>query len=83
MNSVTYIMQLLVGLVSSYRYDKEMVDMTVAKLEAGHLYESIKKKELDHNHVMWILGTRNFFQLRATFASYKQEYSSTINQVTF
>ncbi|KMT17067.1 hypothetical protein BVRB_2g041240 [Beta vulgaris subsp. vulgaris] len=72
--------KLLVGLVSSYRYDKEMVDMTVAKLEAGHLYESIKKKELDHNHVMWILGTRNFFQLRATFASYKQEYSSTINQ---
>lgn len=72
--------KLLVGLVTSYRYDKEMVDMTVAKLEAGHLHESIKKKELDNNHVVWILGTRNFFQLRATFACYKQEYSTTIDQ---
>ncbi|XP_021750687.1 annexin D3-like isoform X1 [Chenopodium quinoa] len=70
----------LVALVSSYRYDKEVVDMNVAKLEAAHLHESIKKKELDHNHVVWILGTRNFFQLRATFACYKQEYSSTIDQ---
>lgn len=76
-------MQLLVGLVSSYRYDKAVVDMTVAKLEAGHLHESIKKKELDHNHIVWIIGTRNFFQLRATFACYKQEYCSSIDEVTF
>ncbi|KAL2898301.1 Annexin D3 [Bienertia sinuspersici] len=72
--------KLLVGLVSSYRYDKELVDMSVAKLEAGHLHEAIQKKELDHDYVVWILGTRNFFQLRATFACYKQDYSSTIDQ---
>ncbi|KNA17071.1 hypothetical protein SOVF_082840 [Spinacia oleracea] len=72
--------KILVRLVSSYRYDKEVVDMTVAKLEATHLHESIKNKELDHNHIVWILGTRNLFQLRATFACYKQEYSSTIHQ---
>ncbi|KAL2898302.1 Annexin D3 [Bienertia sinuspersici] len=72
--------KLLVGLVSSYRYDKDLVDMSVAKLEAGHLHEAIQKKELDHDYVVWILGTRNFFQLRATFACYKQDYSSTIDQ---
>ncbi|CAO2816179.1 unnamed protein product [Amaranthus hypochondriacus] len=72
--------KLLVGLVSSYRYDKAVVDMTVAKLEAGHLHASIKKKELDHNHIVWIIGTRNFFQLRATFACYKQEYCSSIDE---
>ena len=77
------VMQLLVALVSSYRYDKAVVDMTVAKLEAGHLHESIKKKELDHNHIVWNIATRNFFQLRATFACYKQEYSSSIDEVTF
>lgn len=76
-------MQLLLGLVTSYRFDKEVVDANVAKLEAEHLHNAIKKKELDHDHVVWILGTRNFFQLRATFASYKQEYSTSIDEVSF
>lgn len=76
-------MQLLLGLVTSYRFDKEVVDTNVAKLEAEHLHNAIKKKELDHDHVVWILGTRNFFQLRATFASYKQEYSTSIDEVSF
>lgn len=71
--------KLLLGLVSSYRYDKEMVDTNVAKLEAEHLHEAIKKKKLDHDHIVWILGTRNIFQLRATFDCYKQEYSSSID----
>jgi len=75
--------QLLLGLVTSYRFDKEVVDINVAKLEAEHLHDALKKKELDRDHVVWILGTRNFFQLRATFASYKQEYSTSIDEVSF
>eukprot|EP00261_Vitis_vinifera_P032128 XP_019073371.1 PREDICTED: annexin D3 isoform X2 [Vitis vinifera] len=72
--------KLLVGLVSSYRYDKEMVDLNVAKLEAAKLHEAIKKKQLDHDDVVWILSTRNVFQLQATFEFYKQNYGNSIDQ---
>ncbi|KAJ7949327.1 Annexin [Quillaja saponaria] len=70
----------LVGLVSSYRYDKEAVDSEAAKSEAAALHEAIKTKQLDHDHVVWILCTRNFFQLRATFACYRQAYSNPIEE---
>ncbi|PON49552.1 Annexin [Parasponia andersonii] len=72
--------KLLVGLVSSYRYDKEVVDLVVANLEASKLHETIKTKQLDHDHVEWILSTRNFYQLRATFESYKKTYGNPIEQ---
>ncbi|KAK6938090.1 Annexin repeat [Dillenia turbinata] len=66
--------QLLIGLVSSYRHDKDWVDMNVAKLEALHLNEAIEGKQLDHDDVVRILSTKNIYQLRATFDFYK-EYS--------
>ena len=75
--------QLLLGLVSSYRYDRELVDLNVAKSEAAKLHEAIEKKQLDGDEVMWILSTRNFFQLRATFKHYKQNYQVPIYQVQF
>ncbi|RVW12151.1 Annexin D3 [Vitis vinifera] len=71
---------LLLGLVSSYRYDRELVDLNVAKSEAAKLHEAIEKKQLDRDEVMWILSTRNFFQLRATFKHYKQNYQVPIYQ---
>lgn len=73
--------QLLVGLVSSYRHDKESVDVDVAKSEAEKLHKAIERKELDHDDVMLILATRSFFQLRATFRCYKQTYEVTIDKV--
>ncbi|PON49554.1 Annexin [Parasponia andersonii] len=72
--------KLLVGLVSSYRYDKEVVDLVVANSEASKLHEAIKTKQLDHDNVIWILSTRNFYQLRATFESYKMTYGNPIEQ---
>ncbi|XP_054810891.1 annexin D3-like isoform X2 [Prosopis cineraria] len=72
--------RLLVGLVSSYRYDKEVVDPEAAMLEAARLNEAINKKQLDHDDVFWILSTRNVFQLRATFAYYKQLYGNPLEQ---
>lgn len=69
------------GLVSSYRYDKEMVDFNVADLEAVRLREAIERKELDHDDILWILTTRNVFQLRATFQVYEQNYGHSIDQV--
>ncbi|XP_034704053.1 annexin D3-like [Vitis riparia] len=71
---------LVVGLVSSYRHDRELVDFNLAKSEAAKLHEVIEKKQLDHDDVVWILTTRNFFQLRETFVCYKQSYEVAIDQ---
>uniref|UniRef100_F6HB42 Annexin D3 n=2 Tax=Vitis vinifera TaxID=29760 RepID=F6HB42_VITVI len=80
-NISTSLQKLLVGLVSSYRHDRELVDFNLAKSEATKLHEAIEKKQLDHDDVVWIMTTRNFFQLRATFVCYKQSYEVAIDQV--
>ncbi|MED6205302.1 hypothetical protein PIB30_016487 [Stylosanthes scabra] len=72
--------KILVGLVSSYRYDKVIANLEVAKAEASKLHEAIMKKKLDDDHIVWILSTRNVFQLRETFACYKQLYGNTLEQ---
>ncbi|XP_042490966.1 annexin D3 [Macadamia integrifolia] len=72
--------KLLLGLVSSYRYDRELVDANVADSEASVLHDAIEKKQLDHDEVVWILSTRNTFQLKATFECYKQKYGNSIDQ---
>ncbi|OVA13740.1 Annexin [Macleaya cordata] len=72
--------KLLLGLVSSYRYDGEMVDGNVAKLEAAKLRDAIEKKQLDHDDVVLILSTRNIFQLKATFECYRLDYMNPIDQ---
>lgn len=77
------LLQILVGLVSSYRHDKVIINSEVAKSEAEKLHEAIKNKQLDDDHVVLILCTRNFFQLRETFANYKQLYSNAIEEVFF
>ncbi|XP_058734937.1 annexin D3 [Vicia villosa] len=74
------LIKILVGLVSSYRHDKVIVNLEVAKSEAEKLHEAVKNKQLDDDHVVWILCTRNFFQLRETFASYKQLYNNTFEE---
>lgn len=72
--------KILVGLVSSYRYDKELVNSDIANFEAEILHEATETKQLDHDNVVWILSTRNVFQLKATFQCYKQNYGNTIDQ---
>ncbi|XP_062088100.1 annexin D3-like [Humulus lupulus] len=72
--------KLLVGLVTSYRNDKGVVDSVVANSEASTLHEAIKAKQLDDDHVVWILSTRNFYQLRETFKYYKKTYGNSIDQ---
>lgn len=74
--------QLLVGLVSSYRYDEEAVDLVTADSEASSLHEAIQTKKLDEDHVLWIICTRNVHQLRATFECYKKKYGNTIDKVS-
>ncbi|KAL5827222.1 hypothetical protein ACOSQ3_019056 [Xanthoceras sorbifolium] len=72
--------KIFLGLVSSFRYDKEMVYLDVANLEATKLHEAIKAKQLDHDQVVYILATRNFHQLKATFRCYERNYGNSIEQ---
>ncbi|XVF82085.1 hypothetical protein PTKIN_Ptkin16aG0015700 [Pterospermum kingtungense] len=72
--------KILLGLVTSYRYDKELVDVDIANLEADRLHEAIKTKELVHDDVVYILSTRNFSQLRTTFECYKNKHGCPIDK---
>lgn len=72
--------KILVGLVSSYRHNKVTVNLEVAKSEAEKLHEAVNNKKLDDDHFVWILSTRNVFQIRETFASYKQLYGKTFEE---
>ncbi|KAL7204693.1 hypothetical protein ACSBR2_017738 [Camellia fascicularis] len=72
--------KVLVGLVSSYRYDREVVDLNMANSEATKLRDAIERKNLDHDDVVWILSTRNVSQLKATFECYHKNYGNNIYQ---
>ncbi|CAI9090209.1 OLC1v1024937C3 [Oldenlandia corymbosa var. corymbosa] len=72
--------KILVNLVRSYRYDKELVDSDVANSEAARLYEVIKTKKLDEDDFILILSTRNVFQLKETFRFYEKNYGNPIDE---
>ncbi|XP_055816934.1 annexin D3-like isoform X2 [Solanum dulcamara] len=72
--------KILIGLVRSYRYDKELVDPNTANEEAAILREAIRTKQLENDNFLLILSTRNVHQLRATFECYKKNYGFSIDQ---
>ncbi|KAK4739082.1 hypothetical protein R3W88_002779 [Solanum pinnatisectum] len=74
------VQKVLIGLVRSYRYDKELVDPSIANEESAILRETIRTKQLDSDNFLLILSTRNVHQLRATFEYYKQNYGFSIDQ---
>ncbi|CAN4126101.1 unnamed protein product [Withania somnifera] len=74
------VQKLLLSLVSSYRYNKELVDHSKANLEASKLREATRTKQLDCEELVLILSTRNIHQLKATFECYKQNYGFSIDQ---
>ncbi|URE23255.1 Dihydrodipicolinate reductase, N-terminus [Musa troglodytarum] len=69
--------QLLVQLVSSYRYDGEHVDEEIAKSEAAELHDAIRRS---HAEVIRILSTRNKVQLKETFKHYEQNFGIAIDE---
>ncbi|KAJ0038091.1 hypothetical protein Pint_23818 [Pistacia integerrima] len=72
--------KLLLGLVSSFRYDKELVDAELAKSEADVLHHAITSKRFDDDKVVHILSTRNFYQLRLTFECYGYKHANSIEE---
>lgn len=76
-----FILQLLVGLVSTYRYRGEEINASLAQAEAKILHNLIKQKTFDHDEVIRILCTRSKAQLNATFNCYKDEQGTSITKV--
>ncbi|CAN4110469.1 unnamed protein product [Withania somnifera] len=74
------VQKILLSLVSSYRYNKELVDQGTANLEASKLREATRTKQLDCEELVLILSTRNIHQLKATFECYNQNYGFSIDQ---
>ncbi|XP_074566510.1 annexin-like protein RJ4 [Curcuma longa] len=72
--------QLLVSLVSTYRYDGEEIDMGLAHSEAKTIQEAIVEDNFNHSEIIRILSTRSKAQLRATFNHYKDEYGVSITK---
>lgn len=78
---VLILTQLLVPLLSSFRYEGEEVNMTVAKSEAKILHEKILEKAYNHEELIRILTTRSKAQLNATLNYYHNEFGNAINKV--
>ncbi|XP_058085865.1 annexin Gh1-like [Magnolia sinica] len=72
--------KLLVPLVSSYRYEGEEVNMTVAKSEAKILHNKISEKHYSHEELIRILTTRSKAQLNATFNQYNDTFGNPISK---
>lgn len=73
--------QLLVPLVTAYRYEGDEVNMTLAKKEAGILNEKVSDKKYTDEEVIRILSTRSKAQLNATLNHYNNEFGNAINKV--
>ncbi|WVZ66944.1 hypothetical protein U9M48_016096 [Paspalum notatum var. saurae] len=76
--SLAFVLQMLISVMSSYRYAGEHVNMAVVKLEAAQLSEAIREKQLHRDAVVRIISTRSKPQLRATFHQYKEDQGTDI-----
>uniref|UniRef100_A0A5B6YHL9 Annexin n=1 Tax=Davidia involucrata TaxID=16924 RepID=A0A5B6YHL9_DAVIN len=72
--------KLLVPLVSSFRYEGDEVNMTLAKSEAKILHEKISEKAYNHEELIRILTTRSRAQLNATLNHYNNAFGNAINK---
>lgn len=73
--------QLLVPLVSAFRYEGDEVNMMLAKSEAKILHEKICDKAYNHEEVIRILTTRSKAQINATLNQYNSQFGNAINKV--
>ncbi|KAH7677082.1 Annexin protein [Dioscorea alata] len=75
---------LLLGIVSAYRYEGPRLSEERAKLEAKVLGEAFRNphavKPVENEEVIRILTTRSKLQLRATFEHYKDIYGKSIDE---
>lgn len=75
-----HLRQLLVGLVSSFRYEGDEINAKLAQTEANIIHESVKEKKGNNEEVIRILTTRSKTQLVATFNRYRDEHGISISK---
>lgn len=74
-------LQLLVPLVSTFRYDGGDVNMMLARNEAKILHDKISDKDYAHEELIRILTTRSKAQINATLNHYNDNFGNAINKV--
>ncbi|MED6109244.1 hypothetical protein PIB30_031684 [Stylosanthes scabra] len=79
-NTTGHLRQLLVGLVSSFRYEGDEINARLAQSEANILHETVKEKKGNHEEAIRILTTRSKTQLVATFNRYRDEHNISISK---
>ncbi|XP_057458767.1 annexin-like protein RJ4 [Lotus japonicus] len=87
-HTTSHLRQLLVGLVSSFRYAGDEINARLAKSEADILHEAIKHKKgtnheeigTNHEEIIRILTTRSKTQLVATFNRYRDDNGISISK---
>lgn len=67
--------------MSSYRYEGDEVNLTLAKSEAKLLHEKITDKAYNDDDLIRILATRSRAQINATLNHYKDAFGKDINKV--
>ncbi|KAE9592731.1 putative annexin [Lupinus albus] len=75
-----HLRQLLVGLVTSYRYTGDEINVRLAQSEAEILHDSIKEKNGNEEEAVRILSTRSKIQLIATFNHYREIHGTSITK---
>ena len=74
-------MQLLVAVISTYRYEGNELDESMAHSEANILHQVIEKKAFSDEEIIRILSTRSIKQLCVTFNAFRNTYGTTITKV--
>ncbi|KAF8396232.1 hypothetical protein HHK36_017846 [Tetracentron sinense] len=75
------IRNLLVALVSTYRYNGDEINARVAHLEADILHNAIQEKAFNHEEVIRVLSTRSKAQIIATLNCYKDDHGTSITKI--
>lgn len=75
------ILQLLVGLMTAFRYEGDEINARLANSEADILHDAIKDKEFNHEDFIRILTTRSRTQLMATFKRYRDDHGNSITRI--
>ncbi|KAL5549301.1 hypothetical protein UlMin_004532 [Ulmus minor] len=79
-NTTANMRKLLVSLVSTYRYEGNEVNTTLAKMEADILYGALKANSINYEEIIRILTTRSKAQLMATFNRYRDDHCSSLTK---
>ncbi|KAK7271457.1 hypothetical protein RJT34_27381 [Clitoria ternatea] len=75
-----HLRQILIGLVSAFRYEGDEINAKLAQTEANILHEAVKQKKGNYEEVIRILTTRSKTQLLATFNRYRDEHGISISK---